>query len=146
MIANIVAICFMLILSKKYDEIKLAALFLTLLEYMTALNDQYLVIYYNWQMFIYGLIAYLFANMALKSSFKSVYAYILYVSVYCSFALENTIYEFTSTMSYGFLDDDYKFIMHGCLVVMIIAVSHDRIDTIKNRVSVFLRKFSRSYH
>ena len=132
MIINTVAILLMLLIaSDKSKEIALAAVFLILLESITSLNNAFQVIYYNWQMIIYSYIACAFYLLARNSLFASSKAYIFYIAAYFIFALENTLYEFDATISYGIFDANYVTIMWACLAILVGAVIHDKLFTSK---------------
>ena len=132
MLINSFAIALMLVIARdKSQEIALAASFLILLESITALNNAFDVIYYNWLMIIYAYISCAFYFLARNSLFASSKAYIFYIAAYFIFALENTLYEFDATISYGIFDANYTLIMWACLAILVGAVIHDKLFTSK---------------
>jgi len=123
----------------KLKEIGLSFKFLMILWSITSLNDAFQVIYYNWLMLLYSYVSLAFYFLARNSSFLSRKAYFLWGFVFFVFGFENTLYEFGAIIISGFFDPYYMPIMYGCLIVLVVSVTYDRISTIKLRVDNYMR-------
>jgi len=65
----------------------------------------------------------------------SAYAYILYVTAYFLFAIEDTFIEWGVIISDSVFYGNYSAIMYGCLAILVYAVTYDRMGV--NRLRAY---------
>lgn len=134
-----ISIAFMIFYGASSKEALMASFFLIFLESITAFNNLYGLYHFNHLMLFYFAISIIFGFVALKSSFLSDIAYIVYALSYISMFADDTLYEFGYILNQGFLYNNYEIVLYGCLLILVFTVTHDRMAIEKPRASVFVR-------
>jgi len=134
----LIAVAIMCRYGNKAKEIKIACYFLILLELATFAYHNYLDIYFNYLIIFYAYIAILFCHLASKSSLTSAYAYILYITAYFFFAMEDTAMEWGVILSDSVFYGNYSAIMYGCLLILVFAVTYDRMGGVELRADGYM--------
>jgi len=76
--------------------------------------------------------------LAHKSSLASVYAYILYITAYFFFAMEDTAMERGVIISDSVFYGNYSVIMYSLLTFLVMTVTYDRMGGIELRANDIL--------
>jgi hypothetical protein len=134
----IIAVAVMCRYGNKAKEIKIACYFLILLELATFVYHNYLDIYFNYLIIFYAYIAILCCHLASKSSLTSAYAYLLYITAYFLFSMEDTAMEWGVILSDSVFYGNYSAIMYGCLAILVYSVIYDRMGEIRLRADGYM--------
>ena len=137
-LVEIFAVVVMFLCGRSRVESLTACAFVILIESITIYTNAYLDIYFNYQAILYAYIAVLFCYLAHKSSLASAYAYILYITAYFFFAMEDTAMEWGVIISDSVFYGNYSVIMYSLLTFLVMTVTYDRMGGIELRADDIL--------
>jgi len=113
-------------------QIRLAICFILLIECITYAQNHTEGIYLNWLYIIYAYISIAFSMLARKYNYTTMYAYLLFATVYMIFAFFDTLVEFNVILSDKTISNNYVNIMAVLVAILILLSWYDRMDTIKH--------------